>query len=364
MKEKDRRGYFLSCRSFYKIVMNKRYGLLFIISLILVIQACSPDDNSNADSDGVAFYIPPGFPAPVYNFQNNPISSSGFSLGRKLFYDPILSRDSTISCGSCHQQFVAFAHADHTLSHGINGLLGTRNSPALFNIAWFPNFMWDGGVNHLEVQPLAPISNPVEMDETIANVIVKLQRNLTYQAMFEAAFGTDSVTTQLTMKALAQFMGTMISANSKYDKYREGTGTLSANELNGLQLFRVHCESCHAEPLLTDMQFRNNGLDSVFKKDPGRARITNLPQDSGLFRVPSLRNITLTHPYMHDGRFQNLGQVLDHYISGIVQSATLDPLLSTGTIPLNAQEKSDIISFLETLTDQKFISDKRFKEVQ
>ncbi|MBK7887058.1 MAG: c-type cytochrome [Bacteroidetes bacterium] len=344
--------------------MYRIVGVLLFISFLSILQACSPDDKNESNGNGVTFYIPDGFPAPVYNFQNNPITPSGFALGRKLFYDPILSRDSSISCGSCHQQFVAFAHADHTLSHGIDGLLGTRNSPALFNIAWYPSFMWDGGVNHLEVQPLAPIANPVEMDESIANVIVKLQRSLTYQAMYQSAFGTDSVTTQLTMRALAQFMGSMISANSKYDKYREGKGALTSPELNGLQLFRTHCESCHSEPLLTDMQFRNNGLDNTFDSDPGRAKITNLPQDSGLFKVPSLRNIALTYPYMHDGRFQNLGQVLDHYMTGIKQSATLDPLLSTGGIPLNPQDKSDIISFLETLTDQKFITDRRFKEVQ
>jgi len=224
--------------------------------------------------------------------------------------------------------------------------------------------MWDGGINHIEVQPLGPIANPIEMGETMANVLVKLQRSSVYPTLYKRAFNTDSITTQLTMRAMAQFMGAMISANSKYDRYLAGKTTLSSTEMNGLQAFRAHCETCHKEPLLTDMQFRNNGLDSTFTKDAGRAHITTLPQDSGLFRVPSLRNIELTYPYMHDGRFQTLTQVLNHYTSGIKQSSTLDPLLSGGNMVLTAQEKSDILSFMLTLTDQSFLKDKRFSEVQ
>lgn len=335
-----------------------------IILLAVFFTACNDNEEEPepTGSSAVTFYVPNGFPAPVYTFQNNTVTPAGFELGRKLFYDPLLSNDSTISCGSCHQQGVAFAHADHRVSHGINGLLGTRNAPALFNIAWIPLFMHDGGINHLEVQPLGPIANPVEMDEDISDVLMKLKRSSYYPGQFAKAFGDDSITTQRMMRAMAQFMGTMISANSKYDQYRAGKATLSAAETSGLNLFRTHCESCHREPLLTDMNFRNNGLDSVFVKDPGRERITLQPQDSGKFKVPSLRNIALTKPYMHDGRFEYLSQVLDHYSSGIKQSSTLDPILSAGNIPLSAQDKSDIIAFLQTLTDYTFISDKRFSE--
>ncbi len=343
--------------------MKKLTALFGFLFLIVVLQSCEKEGNDPGDQS-VYFYIPKGWPSPVYTFETNPVTKAGFELGRKLFYDPLLSRDSSIACGSCHQQFVAFAHADHTLSHGINGLLGTRNSPALFNMAWMQDLMWDGGVNHLEVQPLAPIANPVEMDETMANVIIKLQRSQSYPSMFEDAFGTDSITTQLVMKAFAQFMGTMISNHSKYDKYTEGKATFTQSEKRGLQLFRNHCSGCHSEPLLTNGHFRNNGLDTHFDKDAGRAKITMLPQDSGLFKVPSLRNIALTYPYMHDGRFQKLEQVLDHYASGIKASSTLDPLLPAGGLSFSVQEKSDIIAFLETLTDFKFISDKRFAEVQ
>ena len=341
--------------------------LLVLLSGIAMFSISCSDKDDNLTTTPpevpVEFYIPDGFPAPVYNFQNNPITQDGFKLGRKLFYDPILSRDSTVACGSCHQQFVAFAHADR-FSHGIDNLVGSRNSPGLYNLAWFPNFMWDGGVNHIEVQPIAPINNPVEMDETLANAVFKLQRSSFYPQMFEKAFGSDSVTAQHMLRAMAQFMGAMISAGSKYDEYRAGNVTLTTSEMNGLNVFRAKCASCHTEPLLTDMQFRNNGLDSVFFTDAGRGHITQLPQDSGLFRVPSLRNVALTYPYMHDGRFYSLNNVLDHYSSGIVQSSTLDPLLTPGGMNLTAQEKTDIISFLYTLTDHKYIADKRFSEVQ
>lgn len=340
----------------------KKWLILVLISATVI--ACHKEDDSDTVAQQPAsFYVPEGFPAPVYSFQNNPLTQAGFELGRKLFYDPLLSRDSTISCGSCHQQAVAFANADHRVSHGINGLIGKRNAPALFNIAWIPLFMHDGGINHLEVQPLGPIANPVEMDEDIGNVVAKLKRNSAYPPLFAAAFGSDTITSQRMMRAMAQFMGTMISANSRYDGYRTGKSTLSASEMNGLALFRTHCESCHREPLLTDYQFRNNGLDSVFFRDTGREHVTQNPADSGKFKVPSLRNIALTKPYMHDGRFETLQRVLDHYASGIRQSSTLDPLLAGGNLPLSAQDKADIISFLYALTDNSFVSDPRFSEV-
>ena len=206
---------------------------LFLLSVILLAVAACKDDKEEPEQSSpnpVSFYVPDGFPPPVYTFQNNPLTQAGFQLGRRLFYDPILSRDSTISCGSCHQQGVAFAHADHTVSHGIDGLFGIRNAPAMFNIAWIPLFMHDGGVNHLEVQPLAPIANPVEMDESITNVITKLRRSAFYPGLFKAAFGTDTINTQQMTRAMAQFMGAMISASSRYDDYRNGTHQHSADD--------------------------------------------------------------------------------------------------------------------------------------
>jgi cytochrome c peroxidase len=330
-------------------------------SALVLLGSCVKDDDNI--SNEVKFYIPNNFPQPVYTFANNEITQSGFELGRKLFYDPILSRDSSISCGNCHQQNVAFANADHRLSHGVDGLNGTRNSPALFNLAWYPSFFWDGGVTNIEVQAAAPIVNPIEMDETIANCVLKLSRSKTYPQLFKKAFATDSITSKEMLLALTQFMTALISADSKYDQYVAGKVQLTSNEKSGLDLFRQKCESCHKEPLFSDRSYRNNGLDFSFGKDAGRAHITSLASDSGKFTVPSLRNVALTYPYMHDGRMKDLTAVMNHYSNGVKPSSTLDSLLQGG-IPLSNQEKLDIISFLNTLTDNTFINDRRFSEVQ
>ncbi|MFM7078346.1 MAG: cytochrome-c peroxidase [Bacteroidota bacterium] len=340
-----------------------RFPILVIVASMIVF-GCGDKDRETPQAPGpISFQIPAGFPSPVYDFNNNEVNRKRFELGRKLFYDPLLSRDNTISCGSCHQQEGAFAHIDHRVSHGIDNLNGTRNSPALFNLAWHNSFFWDGGVNHIEVQPISPIQNPVEMDETLANVVQKLQNSSTYRSLFLDAYGSDSITSQMMLKAMSQFMALLVSADSKYDKYIRGEsgGSLTAQELNGLNLFRQKCASCHVEPLFTDLTFRNNGLDSVFVDDPGRAMITQSPSDSGKFKVPSLRNIELSFPYMHNGSLNTLDKVLNHYASGVKNSPTLDPLLNGG-MQLSTQEKADIISFLRTLTDHKFVTNKEFAD--
>ncbi|HLG03860.1 MAG TPA: cytochrome c peroxidase [Bacteroidia bacterium] len=319
-----------------------------------IIPAVAPDD--------VTFKIPPGFPAPVYNFENNPVTVDGFKLGRRLFYEGRLASDNSISCGFCHQQVNAFANSGHQFSHGVGGLFGTRNAPPVFNLAWNYTFMWDGGINHIENQPLGPIANPVEMNESLANVIAKLNADLSYKDQFKAAFGDDSVTTQRLCRALAQFMGIMISAESKYDQYMRGDAAFTTQESNGLALFRTKCASCHTEPLFSDRSYHNNGLpvDPTIN-DRGRMMITNDAADSLKFKTPSLRNCAVTYPYMHDGRFMTLSECLNHYAGGVVISPTLDPLLAAG-IPLTTQEKSDLLAFLATLTDQKFLTDTRFRE--
>jgi len=342
--------------------------LLFLTIATLVFSSCKKDEKQETSVTPpapFAFKVPEGWPAPSYNFEDNKVTRSGFELGRHLFYDTQLSKDNSISCGSCHQPFVAFAHAGHVVSHGVNGLVGTRNSPGIYNLAWHTSFMWHGGVNHLEMQPLAPIANPVEMDENINNIITKLQSDIKYPGMFKKAFGDEQVTSERILKSFAQFMGMMVSANSKYDKYVRGEqgGEMTTAELNGLNIFRQKCGSCHTEPLFSDFTFRNNGLpvDPVVD-DRGREVITGLAEDRYKFKVPSLRNVAYTAPYMHDGRFQTLEQSLDHYISGIAQTDNLDPLLQNG-ISLSAAEKQEVILFLKTLSDVDFISDQRFKEV-
>lgn len=333
--------------------------------LALVALSCSvdPEIKPIVSANDVKEIVPEGWPNPFYNFSNNPLTPAGFILGRTLFYDPILSSDNTISCGSCHQQFAAFAHSGHSVSHGVNGLLGNRNAPALQNLNWHPNFMHDGGVNHLEVFPPAPITNPVEMNETLPHIVSKIANSNKYAPLFINAYGDRNVTTQRIFKAMAQFMGTMYSYNSKYDNVKQGKASFNASEQKGYDLFSQKCATCHREPLFTDFNFRNNGLSiNPLINDSGRAHITQNPADRYKFKTPSLRNIEKSGPYMHDGRFSTLNECLNHYASGIVNSPTLANELQSGSISLSTQEKNDIIAFLYTLTDNSFLTDKRFSD--
>jgi cytochrome c peroxidase len=285
-----------------------------------------------------------------------------------LFYDPILSRNNTISCGFCHQQQSAFTHHGHDLSHGIDDQLGKRNSLPVQNLIWYKNFFWDGGVHQLDLVPLNPIANPVEMDEDAQVLIGKLKEKQKYRDQFQAAFGSDEVTTEKFLQALSQFMATMVSANSPYDQHVRGEGiTLTTEQLEGQALFKSHCATCHATDLFTDQSFRNNGFstEEILLKDKGREEITLNPGDRGKFKVPSLRNVEYTTPYMHNGKLKTLQEVLDFYSSRVQLSPTLDPLLNqNGTlgIPLSSDEKKKIIAFLKTLTDEQFLSDRRFSE--
>ena len=306
------------------------------------------------------FTTPPGFPEPYYNFENNPLTREGVNLGRKLFYDGRLSKDGNFSCAACHQQFAAFATFDHDLSHGFDNQFTTRNAPGLFNLVWLKELHQDGGIANLEVQPLAPLTAPNEMAEDLGSVLNKLKQEATYPPLFNAAFGSPEITSQRMLKALAQFMATMVSANSKYDQVKRGEAQFSSREESGYALFREKCASCHEEPLFTDLSYRNTGLPvNPYLLDYGRMRITGRKEDSLKFRVPSLRNVALTFPYTHDGRLYRLDDVLDHYATGIRQSETLDPLLRNG-IPLSNSEREAIKAFLNTLTDTSFVNDSRF----
>ena len=304
---------------------------------------------------GNIFYVPENWPQPVYDFSKNPLTYEKVELGRALFYDPLLSKDNSISCNSCHSQFTAFAHVDHALSHGIDNLIGTRNAPALMNLAWQKSFMWDGAINHLDMQPLAPIANEKEMASNIDSVVKKLQRTKLYPTLFLKAFGDSIITGEHTLKAISQFMLTLISNNSKYDSVMRKQATFTQQEKKGYKLFKINCSGCHLEPLFTNQQFENNGLyvDATLN-DIGRMKITLAPNDSLKFKVPSLRNIEFSYPYMHDGRFKKLSDVLNHYTSGIYQSKTLSKKLET-PILLSSYDKVDIISFLLTLTDRNFL---------
>ncbi|HMU10772.1 MAG TPA: cytochrome c peroxidase [Ferruginibacter sp.] len=310
------------------------------------------------------FKIPQGWPKPATDiFAKNRLSEEGFQLGKKLFHDGRLSKDGNFPCASCHQQFGAFASYDHDLSHGYNNTFTTRNAPGLFNLAWMPKFHWDGGVNHIEVQPLSPITAPNEMAENLDSVLRKLRKDTAYPKLFKAAFGTTEINSQRMLKALAQFTGSIVSANSKYDKVQRGEATFTPGELNGYNFFKANCAACHKEPLFTDYSFRNNGLAaSPYLKDQGRMKITGNKADSLKFKVPSLRNVMLTFPYMHDGRFYSLGAVIDHYRTGIITTQpTLDSLLIK-RIAISNREKNELIYFLNTLTDTVMTRNPRFAE--
>lgn len=329
--------------------------------IVLLFVSCSRQDSSlPGGTTPFKFEQPSGWPQPEFNFQANPLTVEGVELGRRLFYDGRLSKDGNFPCASCHQQFAAFATFDHNLSHGVENQFTTRNAPGMFNLAWHKEFHWDGGINHLEVQPLAPITALNEMGETMPSVISKISADSSYRMQFKKAFGNETVTTANMMKALSQFMAAMVSANSKYDKVKRGQASFTTKEQIGYDIFKSKCASCHTEPLFTDLSYRNNGLSlDASLDDKGRMRITNLSADSLKFKVPSLRNIMLTFPYMHDGRFTSPLQVLDHYSDGVIKSATLDPALQNG-IPLTLAEKFNLMDFFYTLTDSTFIKDERF----
>jgi cytochrome c peroxidase len=303
--------------------------------------------------------IPIGWPKTNYDFSKNPLTEEGFQLGRQLFYDPILSKDSTISCASCHLQATGFTHVDHSLSHGIDGKIGDRNSMTMMNLAWSKTFMWDGGVNHLDVQALNPITSPVEMNETLTNVVQKLQKSEKYKSLFVAAFGDEKITGQRVLKALSQFELLLVTANSKYDKVMRKEASFTDQEQNGYQLFKINCASCHTEPLFTNGTFQNNGipLDTTLN-DIGRQRITEKSEDYMKFKVPTLRNIQFTNPYMHDGRFNKLTQVIEHYNSIIVNKSL--PKQLQKRMNLTDNERVDLVAFLLTLTDNEFLFNKRF----
>lgn len=306
------------------------------------------------------FVLPNNWPKPSYDFSKNILTEQKVLLGRVLFYDPILSKNNTISCSSCHSPYSAFTHIDHALSHGINDSIGGRNSPALMNLAWQKSFMWDGAINNIEVQALGPISHRVEMGNSINGVVDTLKKKLLYRQLFYNAFGDSLASGERTLKALAQFMLTLVSSNSKYDKVMRKEEIFTEQESKGYTLFQKNCSSCHQEPLFTSSEFANNGLpvDSLLK-DIGRMRITQNNQDSLKFKIPTLRNIEYTYPYMHDGRFKKLMQVLNHYASGIQHSKTLATQLQK-PIQLSSNDKVDIIAFLMTLSDKNFVFNKKY----
>lgn len=331
--------------------------------VLLVLGSCSKSTTSELKS--FDFIKPSHFPEVSYNLEQNEIREEVFLLGRKLFYDPLLSLDGSVACANCHQQGTAFADGQqHPFSIGVDNEIGVRNAPSLANMAFFKEFFWDGGVTHLDFVPINAIESEIEMKEELAHVIQKLNQSDFYREAFQNAFEVDSVSSPYVFKALSQFMLMMVSASSPYDKWLQKKGALTIQEQEGLALFKSKCATCHSGALFTNQAYRNIGLDSIYP-DLGRGKITENPADDGKFRVPSLRNVALTAPYMHNARFWTLREVLDHYDSTVLDVPNLAPELKNNGnlgIPLTETEKDAIISFLKTLSDVEFIQDQKFVE--
>ncbi|MDO7885765.1 cytochrome-c peroxidase [Hymenobacter cheonanensis] len=363
-------------------------GMLLSTAVLLAAASCGKDtpgtDNpapTPAKPTAYSLTLPAGFPTPVIP-ADNPLTNEGVALGRRLFYEKALSSTGTMSCGSCHQQSKAFTDG-LPLAVGVDGVPNPRGTMSLTNVLWSKQLTWDGAFTTLETQAQKPLENTIELHQPLATSVARLQATSLYPPLFLAAFGTQTITPELTLKALAQFERTLISGSSRYDTYMATRTGFTADEVKGLQLYTTHiapgsvrgaeCFHCHSQPLMSsnfEGTFFNNGLDLTFA-DPGRAGVTKLAVDQGKFIAPTLRNIALTAPYMHDGRFKTLEEVLDHY-SDHVQMASpgLDNNLILGIndppfgthMDLTATEKKQVIAFLKTLTDSTFISDPRFAD--
>ena len=353
--------------------------VFFLVILIISLCSCQKEGctdklalNYNPDADinnGSCEYhkttpynipIPEGFPNMLIP-EDNQTTIEGVYLGEKLFNDPILSGDGTQSCASCHIKTYNFSDPNQ-FSIGINGGLGFRNASILTNSGWSLSFNWDGSSNSLEDQAFEPVTNPNEMNNTWENVENSLNTNEEYRRLFREAFNIDYIDSTHVVKAISQFERSLISFNSKFDKFYRGEENLSPSELNGYAIYnseKADCFHCHGTMLFTNNLFHNNGLDSEEPfLDNGLGNITNNAYDNGKFKTPSLRNVEFSAPYMHDGRFATLEEVIEHYNSGGKYSSTVDPLMKKIGIGLQLtnQEKEDLIAFLKTLSDTEFIS--------
>ncbi len=316
-----------------------------------------PDPPEPTGPTPLELATPAGFP-PLPIPADNPMTVEGVALGRRLFFDPILSGDNSIACASCHRPNAAFSDP-RRVSLGVADREGFRNAPNLTNIGWAnPRLFWDGRAESLEEQVPHPVVDFDEMDQDWGELLAELQNHAAYPALFEAAFETTQITQDLVTKALAQFERTFISAEAKFDRVQRGEATFTDAEARGFELFfteRGECFHCHGNPLFTDNDFHDIGLDAA-PDDAGRSDVTGKRSDYGKFKSPTLRNVTVTAPYMHDGRFATLREAVQHYATGPRPSPNLDPLILVGGFGLSEQEVDDLLAFLETLTDPAFLN--------
>lgn len=327
--------------------------LLSLLILVVLTQAC---EQSNKP-----YPFPPSPLGAVPEPEHNPTTVYGVELGRKLFFDPRLSANTKVNCVSCHFPVKAFSDGRKLSSVGVSGNRLLRHSPALFNLAWMEGSFWDGGAKNLESQVFGPITHPDEMAMDLNELTKRLQADEDYRKLFKKAWGTDSITSVLIARSLAQFERTLISDKSLYDQIKAGKAEGDAQWKAGFSLYKSHCSNCHTEGLFTDNSYHNNGLDTAFTDRShelifmGRHRITGDSADIGKFKTPSLRNIGFTAPFMHDGRLKDLDAVLAHYNSGIKASATLAKELPTGGLKMSKEELAQLKHFLLSLNDSAFI---------
>lgn len=340
-----------------------RYFKSILGAMLFLLAACRKEEHAPVippETDDYILQVPAGFPMPNIPADNS-LTKSRIALGKRLFYDPVLSSDSTRACGSCHAPHLAFSDST-AVSLGVANRLGTRNSPTLANVAYQKNLLREGGVPTLEMQVLVPIQEHNEFDFNILLVAERMQKMPEYVAMAQKAYGREPDAFVIT-RAIAAFERTLFSGDSPYDQYtfQGNNNALSAAEKRGLELFqseRLNCAKCHEGFLFTNQGFTNNGLYE-FYPDSGRIRLTGLDIDRAVFKIPSLRNVALTTPYMHDGSLPTLDAVIDHYQTGGKPHQNKSPLLKP--FILTAQERTDLLSFLHSLTDQKFISNPEFR---
>ena len=334
--------------------------VLFVTVASLLMNGCR---KAGLNLTPIAFTVPQGFPQPVYNFSSAPLTEEGFQLGKKLFFDGRLSLDSAFPCSSCHQPVAAFTTFEHDRSHGYNHSHTLRNATGLFNVAWLPEYNQDGGAKTLDEVYRSHITNTHEMAENIPEVLSRLNTDDTYKQMFKAAFGDERITEDRMYKALSQYVLSLVSSESKYDKVKRGEAAFDVQEQQGYGVFQSKCAACHKEPMFTDYTYRNNGLPlDSFLNDHGRMRVTGSGSDDLKFRVPSLRNCDLTSYYGHDGRLSFFRIMIQHYRAGVItKSSTLDPLLANG-LSLSNTEEDALVAFIRTLTDSAFLNNPRFRQ--
>lgn len=345
--------------------------------MTLLFSSCQKKSTPPTPSETAYILQHDGLPKPHLP-KDNPLTQSGIKLGRMLFYETELSKDNSISCASCHDQKNAFSDTNQ-FSIGVKGLPGKRQAMAVFNMAWNNNeFFWDGRAELLRHQSLMPIEDPLEMDETLEQVVIKLQKRSDYQWWFKKAFpDTPEINSLNISLALEQFMHSIVSNQSKYDQYLRNEVRFTASEERGRYLYftaynpsnpsksGANCAMCHGGANFENDSYMNNGLDDESDiKDPGRKAVTNFSLDHGKFKVPSLRNIELTPPYMHDGRFNTLEEVIAHYNNGIkissTTSLTLTSIQQNGGLHLSVQDQKDLVAFLKTLTDRKLLANPEY----